>query len=85
MTCHVMLKIKGKCFLVIETNGNKPKSVEIEREITAVNSIKGDSLLKFVFKITNLSSLVKDRMDLQIYLDTLNHFTFRETDHLPLP
>ena len=67
MTCHVMLKIKGKFFfLLIGTNGTKPKSVEIERENTAVNSIKGDSFLKFVLKITNLSSLVKDRMDLQI-------------------
>ena len=57
MTCHVTLKIKGKFFfLLIETNGNKPRSKEIEREITAVNSIKGDSFLNFVLKITNLCS-----------------------------
>ena len=43
-------------FLLIETNGNKPRSEEIEREITAVNSIKGDSFLNFVLKITNLCS-----------------------------
>lgn len=43
-------------FLLIETNGTKPKSVEIEREITAVNSIEGDSFLNFVLKITNLCS-----------------------------
>ena len=57
MTCHVMLKIKGKFFfLLIETNGNNPRSEEIEKEITAVNSIKGDSFLNFVLKITNLLS-----------------------------
>ena len=43
-------------FLLIETNGTKPKSVEIEREITAVNSIKGDSFLNFGLKIRNLCS-----------------------------
>ena len=43
-------------FLLIETNGTKPKSEEIEREITVVNSIKGDSFLNFSLKIRNLCS-----------------------------